>query len=395
MNDPRQGRLRILTYIHSFELGGSERAALHLMATWAQAGAATGLYVGDPIGPLAHEVAPGIERVGPGGGHPARGFAAFVAGLRAAVRQFQPDILFCPGNSYTAAAVAIRLALGQAAPPIVAKLSNAAIRPDLNAPVQFACNLWTRAQVALIDHFVAMSPGMAEEFAAVSGIAPHRLSRIPNALLDDLQLASLAARRRQALSDSGRPPQIVAVGRLAPQKDFPTLLRAFALLADHLPHRLVILGEGPERRTLERLVGEFGLEQRVSIAGYCADPTFILIRSDLSVLSSLYEGVPSALVESMACGVPVSSTRAGRSMDWLLQGLATPTPIGDAPALAAEMLRRLSAPPDIAALQSRAAWFSRSQSVPHYMNLFRTLAQTRNRKQCANRPMSEQAFQSG
>ena len=109
----------------------------------------------------------------------------------------------------------------------------------------------------------------------------------------------------------GTPPRcktIVGLGRLVPQKGFDRLIQAFARIASKHPDwRLVIWGEGPERPRLEALRAECGLENRVELPGTTDDAFGTLRRSDLFVLSSRYEGFPMALVEALACGLPVIS----------------------------------------------------------------------------------------
>lgn len=98
---------------------------------------------------------------------------------------------------------------------------------------------------------------------------------------------------------------VIAVGRLAPQKGFDLLIDAFARIAERHPQwSLKILGEGPARPSLERLVVRRGLDQRVVLTGWEPDPASVLRQCELFVLSSRFEGFPNALLEAMACGVP-------------------------------------------------------------------------------------------
>lgn len=130
------------------------------------------------------------------------------------------------------------------------------------------------------------------------------------------------------------PPQLLAAGRMVPQKRFDVLLRAFAQVA-HKEARLTILGDGPLRSELERLAVSHDIRDRVYMPGH-VDLLPWLRRSDLFVLSSDYEGLPAVLVEALACNVPVVTTdsfHAARELFGSAPSCAV-VPIGDPDALA-------------------------------------------------------------
>jgi glycosyltransferase involved in cell wall biosynthesis len=103
---------------------------------------------------------------------------------------------------------------------------------------------------------------------------------------------------------------IIAIGRLGSEKGFHYLVRAIALLRkEEVACKLLILGEGQERKTLEELIARLGLQECVELAGFQQNPYKYLIRSRIFVLSSLYEGFPNVLLEALALGIPSVATR--------------------------------------------------------------------------------------
>src|SRR5690606_3578792 len=100
--------------------------------------------------------------------------------------------------------------------------------------------------------------------------------------------------------------RLIAMGRLSPEKGFDLLIRAVALLRRQHPGcSLTILGDGPEREPLEGLAEELGVAEAVSFGGQVRDPAAHLVRGDIFVLPSRFEGFPNALLEAMACGLAV------------------------------------------------------------------------------------------
>jgi glycosyltransferase involved in cell wall biosynthesis len=140
-------------------------------------------------------------------------------------------------------------------------------------------------------------------------------------------------------------PVIVAAGRLKPQKGFDLLIKAITKLPPNI--RLIILGEGTERASLQSLITQLKLNGRIELAGYQSNPYPYFYQADLYVLSSLHEGMPNALLDAMTCGTTIVSTNCPAGPTELLQEgkFGALVPAGDSEALADSIAQALQSPP--------------------------------------------------
>jgi glycosyltransferase involved in cell wall biosynthesis len=154
-----------------------------------------------------------------------------------------------------------------------------------------------------------------------------------------------------------------------PQKDFSTLLKAFAHVQNKYPSRLLILGEGRERDKLQTLTSQLGIEEVVSFPGFAPNPYAFMSRASVFVLSSAWEGLPNALIEALACGCPVVSTNCPSGPQEILANGAfgTLVPVGDDKALAEAIIQTLEHPPNPDRLQARAAEFDIQMIAEQYL----------------------------
>ncbi len=138
-----------------------------------------------------------------------------------------------------------------------------------------------------------------------------------------------------------RTKTIVSAGRLSRAKNHALLIKAFATISDRYPdYRLVIYGDGPLRQQLEALVEDLGMADKVSLPGYTTFVREKMEQASLFVLTSDWEGMPNALIEAMALGVPCISTdcKGGGARFLINDGInGLLTPVGDMEALAASM----------------------------------------------------------
>jgi glycosyltransferase involved in cell wall biosynthesis len=164
---------------------------------------------------------------------------------------------------------------------------------------------------------------------------------------------------------------ILGVGRLVPQKDFSTLLRAFTRVRRIRQAHLIILGEGKERKKLKTLARKLGVQDDVSMPGFENNPFAYMRSASIFVLSSRWEGFGNVLIEAMACGTPVVATDCQSGPAEILEGgrWGRLVPVGDDQAMADAILQALEKPTDREALQERAREFSPERIVPQYLDV--------------------------
>ena len=249
-----------------------------------------------------YAVPEGVERVALDLGKTTRGVLEKIAAnarrksaIRAALEGIGPDAVlsFMPETN-----VLVLLAcLGTKVPVIVTEHADPRVF-RLNA----AWRVLRAAAYRRAARVVSVSPGVDDYFARLPA---GKRAVIPNPIpLDEIRSAQRAA------APFAWPHTVIGMGRLAPEKGFDVLLRAFAGSCDARPDwGLAILGEGSERARLESLAAELGVEDRVRLAGVVDDPFSVLRGADLFVLSSRSESFAIALVEAMACGLPVIATQ--------------------------------------------------------------------------------------
>jgi len=155
------------------------------------------------------------------------------------------------------------------------------------------------------DRIIAISKDVKTSLERV-GVDPSKMEVIHNFI--DSRV--IDGSKGPALPVSLGKPVIISVGRLVEQKDFSSLLRAFAIVRSTLDARLVIIGEGPLRQQLERLAGQLKVAGDVLFTGWLANPFGVIRQGSVFVLCSRYEGFGNVIVEAMACGLPIICTNS-------------------------------------------------------------------------------------
>lgn len=230
------------------------------------------------------------------------------------LRQLRPDLVHTYNSGALDAAPVAKLAGVRRV--VHAERGRSAEDPKGESRKYRALRRWL---APFIDRYLAVSRDLRDWLTEKVGIDPERVVYLPNGIdVADFAISPSRKDARPRLGSFAPPGTIVigTVGRLDPVKDQAGLLAAFKLLRDSLPElgerlRLAIVGEGPERPTLEARITELGLRERACLFGNRADVAAILAELDIFALSSIAEGMPGVVLEAMAAGLPVVATDVG------------------------------------------------------------------------------------
>lgn len=224
------------------------------------------------------------------------------------------------------------------------------------------------------DGVIAVADGVREDTLKITGMASDKVRVIRNPVItSNIENLARVSAPHVWLEDK-EIPVIMGVGRLSRQKDFVTLIKAFALVKQQWQQgkgslRLIILGEGGDRDILEQLIESLDLCQDVLLPGFQLNPYSWISRADLFVLSSRWEGSPNVLAEALALGVPcVAADCPSGPNEILAAGQYGPlVPMGNVDAMAAAMIKTLGQPLPAETLQKAVAEYRADISAGYYL----------------------------
>ena len=364
---PQPEPTRLALFIATMAGGGAEHAIARLADGLAERGYAVDLVLLRKDGPNLAQLAPDVQVIELG----SRGVFSAIRALAVYLRRRRPAGLLAAMTYPNLMAVLARF---WSRAPVQVVLS------EQNQPSSFfdgrkLARLKVYAYYSLIyrwaDEVTAVSDGVGDDLARVARLRRDRVKTVYNPVVSDELTRQAAEPVDHPWFEPGQPPVLLAIGRLEPQKDFATLLRAFSRVRQNRDTRLIILGDGQQRPALEQLRDELDLRQHVAMPGFAANPYAYLARSAMLVMSSAHEGLPTVLIEALACGTPVVSTDCPSGPHEILKGgeLGPLVPVGDDAALAEAIERTLEKPIASDNLRQRGADFSIRQSLDHYEGL--------------------------
>jgi glycosyltransferase involved in cell wall biosynthesis len=235
-----------------------------------------------------------------------------------------------------------------------------------------------RLTYATADAVVAVSAALADHVAAHHGLPRSAIQVIYNPAVPDDLAQRAAVPLDHPWFAPGAPAVVLGAGRLTTAKDFATLVRAFAFVRKQRDARLVILGcAKTEKKTVKRqaeltaLARQLGIADDIALPGFTANPYAYMARAAVFALSSRQEGLPTVLIEALACGCPCVATDCPSGPSEILdQGrYGRLVPVGDAAAMADAIVQTLDAPPAREPLKAAAERFAIGPAIDAYETL--------------------------
>ncbi len=259
------------------------------------------------------------------------------------VRRIRPDVVLSGAAHLNFLVLLLR--------PMFPKKTRILIRQDATVSsvlafgnVPWYTSLLYRSLYRRADHIICQSRAMADDLARELRLGKERIAVLPNPVDLEAIRAAAAAPGQAPACWLGPGPHLLAVGRLAREKGFDLLLEALVTVRERFPRtEMIIAGAGPEEAALKAQCRSLGLEEAVRLPGYVQRPYIFYAGASLFVLSSRYEGLPNALLEAAAGGLPIVATPASGGIVELLRNRKKSwlTPEVSAASLASTLLKAL------------------------------------------------------
>jgi len=337
------GHPRVSIFLPSLAGGGAERSMVNLAVGFSARGFSTDVVLADAQGPYLSLLTSAIRVIDLKTPRVLRALPALAGYLR---RERPGALISALDHSNLVAMAASRLS-GTGTRTVCSVQCTFEKGVGGTSAIQTAAIPWLFGRLhRWADVVAGVSHGVAEDIIRTTGMPRERVSVIHNPVITDGLYRAAADRDSHSWRGDDPRPIVLGVGRLVPQKNFPLLIEAFALVRRRHDVRLMILGEGPGRPALEDLIRREGLEGSCDLPGFVDNPYGCMAKASVFVLSSDFEGLPTVLIESLALGTPVVATDCDSGPREILRGgaLGELVPMRDAHALAEAIERTLTVP---------------------------------------------------
>ena len=387
--------IHLALFLHTLAGGGAERNLVRLANSLSRRGHRVEFVLGEERGPLLSSLDPAIDvrvlgrpgwvrsmldlvklpsqvrhQLGSDLWKPKPNVLRFVGPLTGYLRENKPDVLLTSVTKNALVALYAREQAAVATRVVVREANSLGHETSRLGEVRRTRMLGlVREAYPKADGIVCVSEGVAQELMSLTGGVLDDVRAIYN----PIDAAAVAKQAGKVLNDDwfaeGRPPVVLAAGRLNAQKRFGDLLNAVAIVRKQMPCRLLILGEGPAREELAIRASELGFGEDFRLEGFVENPYAFMSRASVFVLSSEWEGFPNVLLEALASGCPIVSTDCEFGPSELLDGgrYGSLVDVGDIETMAARVVEALSSQHDPERLRERARFFDPDRCDDAYL----------------------------
>lgn len=365
---PKPGKPAYVSlFLPSLVGGGAERVFLTLAEGFINRGIRVDLIAAGGYGELIHDIDPRARLVD-------FGKTRIISALPAMIRYLRtqnPQVLISALTHTNLVAIWAKKLAGSRTRLILTEHLSMQVRANLKHRMLYPlAGLFYPSA----DAIIAVSDGVAKDFRRLM----HSKTEV-NVIYNPVNLERIMQLSQHAPEHpwlvKKECPVFVAVGRLHPNKDYPTMLQAFARIHAQLPSKLIILGKGSERSRLEALIASHGLSDSVSMPGFVDNPYPYMRNADVFLMSSVFEGLMIVLIEALACGATIVATDCPSGPAEVLAGgeFGTLVPVGRPDLLAQAVMDACNEPIEKQKAIERAAWFDVNKITDHYLELIQNV----------------------
>ncbi|MGE4545126.1 MAG: glycosyltransferase [Pedobacter sp.] len=359
---------KLAMFLPALRGGGAEKMMLHLAQGFIDRGLQIDLVLTKAVGPYLSQVPDGVRVVDLGVSRVLKSLPGLVRYLK----KEQPEILFSTLNQTNLIALTARKLSGVEM-RLVVREANALWKSVRHYPClkRYLTPYLIGRLYPFADSVIAISNGVAKDLLSLGTIPTQRLHVIYNPVVTQKMTDQYLETVSHEWFHDKNIPIILSVGRLAEQKDFPTLIRAFRILKSRCNARLMILGEGDKRHDLEKLIHSLGLEEDVQMPGFLINPLPYMANASVFVSSSAWEGFGNVIVEALAAGTQVVATLCPGGPSEILDGgrFGHLVPVGDPELMAQAIAKALDTPLPRQVLIDRGLEFSCEKAVEQYLEV--------------------------
>lgn len=359
---------RIAVFAPSMKGGGMERVTLAVAKGIADRGHPVDLLLVSGEGPFMSQIPDNIHVVD---------FATSralntIPGLIRYLRENNPEAMLCAMEHIGIMAVIAKL-LSFTRTKVFVVIHNTVSQSTRYLPPMKRRILreTTRILMSRAKSVVGVSQGVVDDFEQHTGVPKDKLRVVFNPVVTPQLKQAMGEPVEHKWLQEKSIPVVLAAGHLQHRKGFDVLIQAFYHVKSQKEARLIIIGEGDQRETLTELIQKYELEDHVNLHGFVDNPYAYMKQADLFVLSSRFEGLPTVIIEAMACGCPVVSTDCPSGPREILNHgeYGKLVPVENPEALAEAILQSLSDEHDLSKLEERTEQFEEKRIIDEYLSL--------------------------